>query len=97
MWLCCEFSYVLISLIVQSLSSCSITDAAALQKPDILQCEEGQEEDREICGAEVSEAALWPVGEEKGKEVTYTFELFLWKYFLPLNLYSEIWESLQKI
>lgn len=52
---------------MQSVSSHPITDAAALQNPNIFQCEEGQEEDSESCSAEVSEAALWPVGEEEGK------------------------------
>ena len=57
-------------MFLQCVSSCSISDSAAQQKSDVLQSEEGKEEEREICDRKVHEAALWPLDQTQGTNIS---------------------------
>jgi len=46
-------------------------DAPASQELNLLQSEERQEKVCEVGGSKVSQAPLWPVGEEKGKACSH--------------------------
>lgn len=54
-------------LFLQRNSPHPFIDASASQELNLLQSEERQEEVCEVGGSKVSQATLWPVGEEKGK------------------------------
>lgn len=60
----------------QGVGTYSQSDSAVKQKPDILQCEEGEEEDCKICDIQVHEVALWPLAQTQGMSFTvfYTFK-----------------------
>lgn len=48
---------------VSTLSSC---DSPVMQKPDVLQCEERQEEDCKGSNGAVYEVTLWPLDQTQG-------------------------------
>jgi len=54
----------------ESLATCLTTNSrpgsAANQNPDILQCEEGEEEICGICKRQIPEVALWSLGQTPG-------------------------------
>lgn len=54
------------SVLLQCISSCSQSDCTAKQKSDILQSEEGKEEDCKIGHRKVHEAALWTLDQTQG-------------------------------
>lgn len=48
-------------MFLQGIGSYSLSDSAAQQKSDVLQSEDREEEECEICDREIHEAALWPL------------------------------------
>lgn len=55
-----------VSALLQRVSAYSSCDSAIKQKADLLQCEEGQEEDRKVCDRQVHEVALRPLDQTQG-------------------------------
>ena len=53
-------------MLLQGVISCSQSDSAAKQKSDVLQSEEGEEEEYKICDRQVHEATLWTLDQTQG-------------------------------
>lgn len=69
--------------VLQSNASHPFIDAPAGQELNILQSEERQEEVCEVGCSAVSQATLWPVGEEKGNFLLtciQRYHTFIWHH-----------------